>query len=103
MPYPEDLPWHLRHCRRLQAALAVETMVRNWCEVHGMTLTVKEGGWLWEFAKGNKLAQWRPSSATLYLIQPSRRNVHCHDYCQVQAVLRERWKLKDVAWMEGKR
>jgi len=100
-PFRPNEPWHLRHVRRLQTALSIEPMVRNWCELHGIALTVKEGGWAWELAKGGKRATWRPAAATLYLFNPSSRNIHCHDFTQLQACLRQRWKLKPIKGIEG--
>lgn len=55
-----------KRAERLRKAIGNEQRMRDWCKVHGLTLTIKNLGEHWIFRhQDNIVAEWWPSSAKL--------------------------------------
>ncbi len=75
--------WPERHARRLKAALEHRQSVENWCGRNGLELTITNRGQHWVFRKGQRIAEWWPSSAKLVIDQKYGRGIHTHDWAQL--------------------
>ncbi len=100
--YRPNESWQDRHERRLALNLSAENMVRNWADLHEITLTISNEGQHWRFDKGSKVAEWWPSTARLVLHKQYQQGIHCHDYAQLMDLLIARWKLKPLRFIDGK-
>ena len=67
-----------RHARRLHENLIMQARGRQWCEAHGLTLKITNGGHHWQ-VRGALIADWWPSSAKFVFDKHFDLGVHVHD------------------------
>jgi hypothetical protein len=96
VPYVRGEDASRRHGRRLSANNRSREIVEEWCEKHGITLTVTNGSHHWKFEKGKKIAEWWPSSAKLVINKRWGSGIHTHDWEQLMKILETRWKLETI-------
>lgn len=81
-----------RHARRAHEALIhVENATAKFSSI-GVRLSVKNDGQHWIMTKGNKRAEWWPSSAKLVINQRWQRGIHAHDWTQVFSAVARMFK-----------
>ena len=89
VPFQGGEGWKSRHGRRLTTNLDYESDVRDWCDQHGVELSITNGGHHWTFTRGNLRVEWWPSSAKLVMDKQWRRGVHVHDWTQVAKIIQQ--------------
>jgi len=68
-----------RHERRLDLAVDEIESVGAWGRSNGIRITFTNGGHHWKFIKGDKVAEWWPSSAKLVFDKRYKNGHHVHD------------------------
>lgn len=89
VPYKRGESASARHDRRLGAALDSSERMRQWCGEQGVAFDIKNEGHHWIMKKGDRVAEWWPSSAKLVLGRKYGSGIHTHDVEQAIRLLGE--------------
>lgn len=92
VPYQVGESASERHARRLTVNLHWRHDLRQWAEVSGFVVTIKNNGHHWILIKPTIRIEWWPSSAKLVFNQQWDRGVHCHDWTQLKRAIEKREK-----------
>lgn len=87
VPYIPDEDPKARHARRHAAAADARERLEAFCSERGIEIAIKNDGHHWRFVKGQRSADWWPSSAKMVFDQKWERGVHVHGFAQVERLL----------------
>jgi hypothetical protein len=76
--------------RNLADALRAHEHAAGWCDQHGWSLRVHNGGHHWIFEREGTVVEWWPSSAKLVRDKAWTSGIHTHGWEQVERIL-EAW------------
>lgn len=76
-----------RHHRRKLFNSKRFTVVRDFCNEHGLRLKITNGFHHWQASKNGRVVEWWPSSAKVVIDKQWQKGIHVHDYKQFIAVL----------------
>ena len=79
-----------RHSERMDTALRFRDVMEQWCQAHGLKLTIHNEGHHWKMTNGVLLAEWWPSSAKLVFDKKWANGIHCHDVEQLATLVGKR-------------
>jgi len=76
-----------RHSRRFAFNMAHLETIQEWRDLRGVTLNLSCNQHHWNFRRGDRRADWRPSSANLVIGRRVQHAIHVHDYRSVLKIL----------------
>ncbi len=93
-PHREGEAPMARHDRRRETAADMAGQLREWCEANGAELQISNGGHHWIIIRGERRAEWWPSSGKCVTDKRWADGHHIHDVEQLMRHLEAAFGLK---------